>query len=57
MTFFGAVLLSLPERGRIGINKSYHEEALVVRVHPEYLGAQNLPDTAGDPATHRFNDK
>ncbi|MDJ0522723.1 MAG: polyphosphate kinase 2 family protein, partial [Planctomycetota bacterium] len=28
----------LPERGRIGIfNRSYYEEALVVRVHPEYL--------------------
>lgn len=35
---------SLPERGRIGIfNRSYYEEVLVLRVHPEYLGAQNLP--------------
>ena len=35
---------SLPERGRIGIfNRSYYEETLVVRVHPEYLGAQRLP--------------
>lgn len=35
---------SLPERGRIGIfNRSYYEEVLVVRVHPEYLGAQRLP--------------
>ena len=34
----------LPERGRIGIfNRSYYEEVLVVRVHPEYLGSQNLP--------------
>ncbi|MQA28288.1 MAG: polyphosphate kinase 2 family protein [Luteitalea sp.] len=34
----------LPERGRIGIfNRSYYEETLVVRVHPEYLGAQHLP--------------
>ena len=34
----------LPERGRIGIfNRSYYEETLVVRVHPEYLEAQNLP--------------
>ncbi|MEZ4414436.1 MAG: polyphosphate kinase 2 family protein [Gemmatimonadota bacterium] len=34
----------LPERGRIGIfNRSYYEEVLVVRVHPNYLGAQNLP--------------
>ncbi len=35
----------LPERGRIGIfNRSYYEEILVVRVHPEYLGAQKLPE-------------
>jgi PPK2 family polyphosphate:nucleotide phosphotransferase len=34
----------LPERGRIGIfNRSYYEEVLVVRVHPEYLRAQHLP--------------
>jgi PPK2 family polyphosphate:nucleotide phosphotransferase len=35
----------LPERGRIGIfNRSYYEEVLVVRVHPEYLDSQRLPD-------------
>jgi len=35
---------SLPERGRIGVfNRSYYEEVLVVRVHPEYLGSQKLP--------------
>ncbi len=35
---------SLPERGRIGIfNRSYYEEVLVVRVHPEILGRQRLP--------------
>jgi PPK2 family polyphosphate:nucleotide phosphotransferase len=35
---------SLPERGRIGIfNRSYYEEVLVVRVHPEYLQKQKLP--------------
>jgi PPK2 family polyphosphate:nucleotide phosphotransferase len=34
----------MPERGRIGIfNRSYYEEVLVVRVHPEYLGGQRLP--------------
>jgi PPK2 family polyphosphate:nucleotide phosphotransferase len=34
----------LPERGRIGIfNRSYYEEVLVVRVHPEFLGRQKLP--------------
>src|SRR5689334_6803738 len=36
---------SLPERGRIGIfNRSYYEEALVVRVHPEYLKAERIPE-------------
>jgi PPK2 family polyphosphate:nucleotide phosphotransferase len=35
---------SLPERGRIGIfNRSYYEEVLVVRVHPEILESQGLP--------------
>jgi PPK2 family polyphosphate:nucleotide phosphotransferase len=35
---------SLPERGRIGIfNRSYYEEVLVVRVHPELLTNQHLP--------------
>jgi PPK2 family polyphosphate:nucleotide phosphotransferase len=34
----------LPERGRIGIfNRSYYEEVLVVRVHPELLRSQGLP--------------
>jgi PPK2 family polyphosphate:nucleotide phosphotransferase len=34
----------LPERGRIGIfNRSYYEETLVVRVHPEILSRQKLP--------------
>ena len=36
---------SLPERGRIGIfNRSYYEEVLIVRVHPEILRSQGLPD-------------
>lgn len=35
----------LPERGRIGIfNRSYYEEVLVVRVHPEFLENQKLPE-------------
>jgi len=34
----------IPERGRIGVfNRSYYEEVLVVRVHPEILGRQRLP--------------
>jgi PPK2 family polyphosphate:nucleotide phosphotransferase len=37
-------LRSLPERGRIGIfNRSYYEETLVVRVHPEFLAKQKVP--------------
>jgi PPK2 family polyphosphate:nucleotide phosphotransferase len=36
----------LPERGRIGIfNRSYYEEVLIVRVHPEILHGQGLPDS------------
>src|SRR6185295_7443424 len=35
---------NLPERGRIGIfNRSYYEEVLIVRVHPEILHAEGLP--------------
>jgi PPK2 family polyphosphate:nucleotide phosphotransferase len=38
---------ALPERGRIGIfNRSYYEEVLVVRVHPEILQRQQLPPQA-----------
>lgn len=41
----------LPERGKIGIfNRSHYEEVLVVKVHPEYLGAQRLPTS---PATDK----
>lgn len=37
--------LHLPERGRIGIfNRSYYEEVLIVRVHPEYLESQRIPE-------------
>jgi PPK2 family polyphosphate:nucleotide phosphotransferase len=37
----------LPERGRIGIfNRSYYEEVLVVRVHPNFLAGQQLPPQA-----------
>jgi PPK2 family polyphosphate:nucleotide phosphotransferase len=43
---------SLPERGRIGIfNRSYYEEVLIVRVHPEILRSQNLPDSLRDEKT------
>jgi PPK2 family polyphosphate:nucleotide phosphotransferase len=49
----------LPERGRIGIfNRSYYEEALVVRVHPELLEKQKLPRQVVDKKIweHRFED-
>jgi PPK2 family polyphosphate:nucleotide phosphotransferase len=40
---------NLPERGRIGIfNRSYYEEVLVVKVHPEFLAAQKLPAEVSD---------
>ena len=42
----------LPERGRIGIfNRSYYEEVLVVRVHPEILRAQGLAEELRDEKT------
>ncbi len=43
--FLWRVVRHLPERGRIGIfNRSYYEEVLVVRVHPDLLAKQRLPD-------------
>ncbi len=42
----------LPERGRIGIfNRSYYEEVLIVRVHPEILRNQRLPEALRDEKT------
>jgi PPK2 family polyphosphate:nucleotide phosphotransferase len=39
----------LPERGRIGIfNRSYYEEVLIARVHPEILGSEGLADVPSD---------
>ena len=44
--FLWRTSLRLPAKGMIGIfNRSYYEEVLVVRVHPEYLAAQRLPDS------------
>src|ERR1700733_5083879 len=41
---------NLPERGRIGIfNRSYYEEVLILRVHPEILLAEKVPE----PANHK----
>jgi PPK2 family polyphosphate:nucleotide phosphotransferase len=50
---------ALPERGRIGIfNRSYYEETLVVRVHPELLAGQKLPPklVTDDVWNQRFKD-
>ncbi|MGL3209875.1 polyphosphate kinase 2 family protein [Bradyrhizobium sp. BR 1433] len=42
--FMWRAMIALPERGRIGIfNRSYYEECLVVRVHPEVLDKQKIP--------------
>lgn len=57
--FLWRVARALPERGRIGIfNRSHYEEVLVVRVHPEYLKGQRLPDARnGKDIWHqRFDD-
>ena len=50
---------ALPERGGIGIfNRSYYEEVLVVRVHPEFLDLQRLPPIAKGKNIwqHRFDE-
>lgn len=49
----------LPERGQVGIfNRSYYEEVLVARVHPEVIDNQKLPDDARGPKIwqHRYED-
>jgi PPK2 family polyphosphate:nucleotide phosphotransferase len=56
--FLWNAMRKLPERGRIGIfNRSYYEEVLIVRVHPEILKGQSLPPELVDPDTiwhHRY---
>ena len=43
--FMWRTMIALPERGRIGIfNRSYYEECLVTRVHPEFLAQEKIPD-------------
>lgn len=53
--FLWRTTLVLPERGQIGIfNRSYYEEVLIARVHPEILLGEGLPDAAhGGPAVWR----
>ena len=44
-TFLWRCMKKIPERGRIGIfNRSYYEEVLIVRVHPELLDTQRIPN-------------
>jgi len=57
--FLWRCLKALPERGRIGIfNRSYYEEVLVVRVHPEFLKGQRLPEKTMEDSIwkHRYED-
>jgi len=50
--FLWRTTFRLPERGQIGIfNRSYYEEVLVVRVHPEILRSQGLTEKLGDEKT------
>jgi len=54
--FMWRCLKSLPERGRIGIfNRSYYEEVLVSRIHPELLEQRQLP--AGCVTKHIWRDR
>ena len=47
--FLWRTTAKLPEKGRIGIfNRSYYEEVLVPRVHPEILAGEAIPDLAAD---------
>jgi PPK2 family polyphosphate:nucleotide phosphotransferase len=57
--FLWRCAVALPARGRIGIfNRSYYEETVVVRVHPELLEKQNLPPKliTGDIWQQRYED-
>jgi PPK2 family polyphosphate:nucleotide phosphotransferase len=48
-TYLWRSVKAMPERGRIGIhNRSYYEEVLVARVHPEILASQQLPESLKD---------
>src|SRR5438309_2974668 len=57
--FLWRCAMRLPERGRIGIfNRSYYEEVLVVRVHPDMLDREKLPEelTTSNLWQKRFED-
>ncbi|MCW4025151.1 MAG: polyphosphate kinase 2 family protein [Candidatus Bathyarchaeota archaeon] len=58
-TFLWREMKASPERGRIGIfNRSYYEEVLIVKIHPEILQKQKLPPQTknGDFWENRYND-
>ncbi|MET0157319.1 MAG: polyphosphate kinase 2 family protein [Methyloceanibacter sp.] len=57
--FLWRTTLALPARGIVGVfNRSYYEETVVVRVHPEFLDKQNLPQklVTGDIWKERYED-
>jgi PPK2 family polyphosphate:nucleotide phosphotransferase len=57
--FMWRAMIALPQRGRIGIfNRSYYEECLVTRVHPELLAKEHLPPglVTGNIWRERFED-
>jgi PPK2 family polyphosphate:nucleotide phosphotransferase len=58
--FLWRCMKALPERGRIGIfNRSYYEEVLIVRVHPDLLTPQRIPGADGGSKKfweHRYED-
>src|SRR5205814_10453768 len=57
--FLWRYMRCLPERGRIGIfNRSYFEDVLIVRVHPEILASQRLPKSSKGAKVweHRYDD-
>jgi PPK2 family polyphosphate:nucleotide phosphotransferase len=55
--FLWRYMKALPERGRIGIfNRSYYEDVLVVRVHPEFLGKLPGTDRGRDFWQDRYDD-
>jgi PPK2 family polyphosphate:nucleotide phosphotransferase len=56
-SFLWRASIRLPARGRIGIfNRSYYEEVLITRVHPELLEHERLPNVDKQVWKHRFAD-
>jgi PPK2 family polyphosphate:nucleotide phosphotransferase len=54
-TYLWRCIKALPRRGNIGIfNRSYYEELLVVKVHPELIKRQRLPKPLSDPKDAKF---